>query len=146
MPEPIYFEEIRALLPYSPPLILIDQVVDWAPLEWILVSKVVSGADPLVNAHFPNGPAIMPGVLLIELVGQAGLLLGILSAPPDAEEKSLDVLGRCKARFYRMVRAGETIAARVTREAGVSNVTLFKGEVMVREELVARIEVYVSKQ
>lgn len=141
MPGPVFFEEIRKLLPYAPPLILIDQVLDWEPGKWIEVSKVVSGADPMVSAHFPEGPAVLSGAMQIELVGQAGLLLNILSFP---EENNLGILARCKASFYRMIRAGETITLRVTRETEVNKITLLHGELLVNQVLVSKVDVYAA--
>lgn len=144
MPGHIYFEEIRRLLPYEPPLILIDEVIDWEPDKWIEVSKVVSGADPMVSAHFPEGPAVLSGAIQIELTGQAGLLLNILSSKDPAEGSNLGVLARCKASFYRMIRVGETVTVRVTRETEVNNITLLHGELTVHQVLAAKIDVYAA--
>src|SRR4051794_25030251 len=108
----ILFHHIRKLLPYSPPFLLVDKILNWSNNEWIEVEKVVSGSDPLVYSHLIDGPSIIPGVILIELVGQASVLLNRLSANNTKDETSsttINVLGRCKADFFHPAFVGDVI-------------------------------------
>lgn len=144
MPNSILFAEIRKLMPYSHPLTLVDYVIDWEPNKWIEVKKVISGTDPLVNAHFPQGPAIFPGVLLIEFVGQAGLLLNILSANSKEQDSSIDLLARCKANFYKAIHVGDIVTAKVSREVEVNKTTLIHGDLWVDDMIACKVDLYAT--
>lgn len=132
----IPFETIRRLLPYDPPLLLIDRA---APMgkEAISVQKAVSGADPLVAAHLTDGPAMLPGVLVIEMVGQAALLLAKLGG--SAEPENPVVLGRCKARFNRPAFVGQTVTASLTVERAADG-SLVRALVFADEDTMAEVE------
>jgi hypothetical protein len=71
------FHEVQRILPYKSPWLLIDRVDSWDDKE-IKVIKAISGSEANMQAHMADGPSIMPGVLQIELVNQALMLLMIL--------------------------------------------------------------------
>ena len=70
----ILFEEIRNLLPQKYPFLFIDRVVEFEEGKKIVCVKNVSGNEPVFVGHFPDF-AIMPGVLIIEAMAQASIIL-----------------------------------------------------------------------
>ena len=138
------FNEIARLVPFGRACLLIDRVLSWDN-RTIVVERAVSGGDPTVAAHMPDGPAIMQGVLQIELVNQAVVLLLALRNGADAglapAAGGAGVLGRVKARFIRPVWVGEIVRATVTVESVVGTATAYEGLVTVDGEVAADISV-----
>lgn len=144
------FHEIEPLLPFGPAWILIDRVASLAPHASIVCEKAVSASDPLIFAHFRSGPRIVPGVLLIEMVGQAAYLLNRLSAGPShthAAEASPSVpeirlLGRCSATFHATARAGSVLEIRVARQDVVNGVVVCRGEVFAAGTRLCTVQIF----
>ena len=104
--------EIMECLPHRYPFLLLDRVISCIPGESIIAIKNVSINEPFFNGHFPGRP-VMPGVLIIEAMAQAG---GVLShvTYADLEPKPLFFLaGVDEARFRRPVTAGDQLQIRV---------------------------------
>jgi len=103
---------IRERLPHRYPFLLIDKVIDVIPGERITALKNVSINEPFFQGHFPHRP-VMPGVLIIEAMAQAG---GILShvTHEDLDPKPLFFLaGVDEARFRRPVGPGDQLIIEV---------------------------------
>jgi len=101
-------QEIMRCLPHRFPFLLIDRVISLTPGESITALKNVSINEPFFQGHFPHRP-VMPGVLVIEAMAQAG---GVLShvTYADADPKPLFFLaGVDEARFRRPVLAGDQL-------------------------------------
>ena len=64
-------EGIRQRLPHRYPFLMIDRILELVPGEKIVAFKNVTINEPFFQGHFPGNP-IMPGVLIIEAIGQAG--------------------------------------------------------------------------
>ena len=104
--------QIREALPHRYPFLYIDQVIDGVIGESITAVKNVSSNEPFFQGHFPNRP-VMPGVLIIEAMAQAG---GVLSHVTliDVEPKPLFFLaGVDNARFRRTVLPGDQMMIQV---------------------------------
>lgn len=95
--------ELARLLPYKSPWLLIDRVTAWSE-EGITVHKAISGAEANMAAHLSQGPSIMPGVLQIEFVNQAVMLLMILLNMSGKRSDNLKggtgILAKTRARFH----------------------------------------------
>jgi 3-hydroxymyristoyl/3-hydroxydecanoyl-(acyl carrier protein) dehydratase len=142
-PRGIPFERVRTLLPYAPPMVMVDRICDWSEDGWIVAEKVISGADPFVVGHFPDGPAIAPGIMLIEMVGQAGVVLGRLMADGHgARDPRHGVTSRVNARYHRPVLVGETVRAEVTRELLPLDKCALRGHLTVSGHAVAEVTVF----
>ena len=89
MPETIFnIEEIISSIPHRYPLLLVDKVIDFQPNESIIGIKNVTFNEPHFAGHFPGRP-IMPGVLIVEAMAQAGAILVIKSTPEIKPENFL---------------------------------------------------------
>lgn len=104
--------QIREALPHRYPFLLIDRVTACVPGESITAVKNVSLNEPYFQGHFPNRP-VMPGVLVIEAMAQAGGVLSHVTLA-DQEPKPLFFLaGVASARFRRTVLPGDQLIVQV---------------------------------
>lgn len=138
-PQTMDYHELLELLPYRSPWMLIDRLISWKDNN-IVVQKVVSGADPMVASHFPKGPSVIPGVLYIELVSQAVLLLGkLLVGSGEAPEGQTTVLARAKADFLSPGFIGDTLTATVQVHDVIAGKSVYDGVVTCGERLVCKV-------
>ncbi len=100
-------DRISSILPHRYPFLLVDRVVECMPDSYIKAYKNVTFNEPFFQGHFPENP-IMPGVLILEALAQAGCLLGLagLGYPKD---KLLLFAGIEKVKFRRPVRPGDRL-------------------------------------
>lgn len=100
--------DIMRLLPHRFPFLMIDKIVACTPGESITAIKNVSINEPFFQGHFPGNP-VMPGVLIIEAMAQAGGVLSHITVG-DVDPKPLYYLvGVDEARFRRSVTAGDQL-------------------------------------
>ncbi len=99
--------EIQRLLPHRYPFLMIDRVLDMTPGQKIVAVKNVTVNEEFFNGHFPGRP-IMPGVLQIEAMAQAGAIL-MLSDMAHRESKLIVFTGIEKAKFRRQIVPGDQL-------------------------------------
>jgi len=104
--------EIMSLLPHRYPFLLIDRVIEMVPRQRIVAIKNVTFNEPHFQGHFPDYP-IMPGVLMVEAIAQAGGAL-LLSEIPDRASKLMLFTSIENARFRRPVTPGDQLRIEVT--------------------------------
>jgi beta-hydroxyacyl-ACP dehydratase FabZ len=100
-------EWILSVLPHRYPFLLVDRVLEMEPRKRIAAIKNVTINEQVFLGHFPGRP-VMPGVLLIEGLAQAGGLL-LLHDMPDREGKLIYFMGIEEAKFRRPVVPGDQI-------------------------------------
>ena len=100
--------QILELLPHRYPFLLVDRVVDYTPLESIDAYKNVTMNEPFFQGHFPGIP-VMPGVLIMEALAQAGGLLVLKSTDMPLEDKLFLFTGMEKVRFRKPVYPGDKL-------------------------------------
>jgi 3-hydroxyacyl-[acyl-carrier-protein] dehydratase len=103
--------EIKKILPHRYPFLLIDRITEIERTKRIVAIKNVSVNEPYFEGHFPAGP-IMPGVLVVEAMAQAGGVL-LLIEFPDREHKLLLFTGIERAKFRRPVIPGDQLRIEV---------------------------------
>jgi 3-hydroxyacyl-[acyl-carrier-protein] dehydratase len=103
--------DILKILPHRYPLLLIDRVLALKRKESIVAIKNVTINEPFFAGHFPGLP-IMPGVLIIEAIAQAGGAL-LLTEVEDRENKVMVFTGIDRARFRHPVSPGDQIRIEV---------------------------------
>ena len=97
---------IMEIIPQRPPFLMIDRVEEYVPGESCTAYKNVCINEPFFAGHFPQEP-IMPGVLIIEAMAQAGAV-AILSEPEN-KGKTAYFAGISQARFKQKVIPGDVL-------------------------------------
>ena len=123
-------KEIMARIPHRYPFLLVDKVVDYEEGKWIKAIKNVTMNEPFFQGHFPGEP-IMPGVLIIEAMAQAGGILALITAKMG--DKLAFFMTINNAKFRKPVIPGDQLLFHVE----VSNV---KRETIVQTHSTASVD------
>ena len=101
-------------LPHRYPLLLVDRVLDYKPYDYLTAIKNVTVNEPCFQGHFPGNP-IMPGVLMLEALAQAGAILSNLSrTPAEGNEFIYFFASIDNVKFKTMVTPGDQLKLHVT--------------------------------
>ena len=138
----ISIEQITKFLPHRFPFLLVDRVVDLIPAKSIVALKNVTCNEQFFQGHFPEWK-IMPGVLIIEAMAQAGAVL-LFSSIPDPERKSVVLSKIDKAKFKRMVVPGDQLRLDVEWTRGKGRICKMVGKAFVDGEIAAEAEIYAT--
>lgn len=140
-------EDIQAIMQYLPhryPFLLIDRVLEVVPGASLVALKNVTINEPFFQGHFPGKP-IMPGVLMLEAMGQAGGILVYQSLPPEAQGQMFYFTGIDKVRFRRQVVPGDQLIIKVrilkqrTKAAKIAGVAMVNDQLAAEAEMMAAI-------
>jgi 3-hydroxyacyl-[acyl-carrier-protein] dehydratase len=131
--------EIQRILPHRYPFLLIDRVIDLERKQRIVALKSVSINEPFFAGHFPNMP-IMPGVLIVEAIAQAGGAL-LLTEVEDRDDKLMVFTGIERARFRRPVMPGDQLRIEVEVKAWRGTAVRMEGRAFVADKRVAEATV-----
>ena len=112
MKTPVEAHQIETLIPHRYPFLLVDRVLAFEPGASLDAIKNVTANEPFFQGHFPGNP-VMPGVLIIEALAQAGCLLSQLSFEGEGERPLYYLAGVDGARFRATVRPGDTLDLRI---------------------------------
>ena len=135
-------DDIQAIMNYLPhryPFLLVDRVLEIVPGEKIVALKNVTMNEPFFQGHFPGTP-IMPGVLIIEAMAQAG---GVLFSSEQLKEKQGSLfyfMGMDKVKFRKPVVPGDQIIFEVKIIRQRSKVVKMAGIATVDQKIVAEAE------
>ncbi|MBB6146981.1 3-hydroxyacyl-[acyl-carrier-protein] dehydratase [Silvibacterium bohemicum] len=99
--------DIMSILPHRYPFLLIDRIIEVERTKRVVALKNVTINEPFFAGHFPGFP-IMPGVLIIESIAQAGGAL-LLTEIPDRDTKLMVFTGIERAKFRRPVVPGDQL-------------------------------------
>src|SRR5215467_3618581 len=132
-------QDILRILPHRFPFLLIDRVIDLQRKQRIVAIKNVTVNEPFFAGHFPNLP-IMPGVLIVEAIAQAGGAL-LLTEVEDRDERLMVFTGIEKARFRRPVVPGDQLRIEVDVKSWRMNAVRMEGKAFVGEKRVAEATV-----
>ena len=131
---------IQQLLPHRYPFLLVDRVLEIVPDKHILAYKNITQNEPFFTGHFPGKP-IMPGVLIIEALAQAGGLLTQLSHVGETSNRMFYMVKVESARFKKMVVPGDRLDLDVTIKRVIRNMAVYEGIARVDGVDVATAEV-----
>ena len=138
---PVDVNTIRQLIPHRYPFLLVDKVVELdVDAKRIVAHKNVTINEPYFQGHFPGQP-IMPGVLIIEALAQAGGVLTQLSLGRDAQSKLFYLVKVDNVRFMKQVVPGDVLELHVQVKRMIRNMAVYYGEAKVDGEIVAHAEV-----
>ncbi|MCI0531339.1 MAG: bifunctional UDP-3-O-[3-hydroxymyristoyl] N-acetylglucosamine deacetylase/3-hydroxyacyl-ACP dehydratase [candidate division Zixibacteria bacterium] len=129
---------ILKIMPHRYPFLLIDRVLDLEPNKKAVALKNVTINEPFFQGHFPGHP-IMPGVLIVEAMAQAGGFL-LLNTLPDSQNKLVYFMGMDGVRFRKPVLPGDQLRFEVELLNFRRNTCKIKAEAFVSGDLVAEAE------
>lgn len=141
MPEPVPpvlpmpVTEIERLLPHRYPFLLLDRIVEFEPRKRIVALKNVTANEPQFQGHFPGYP-IMPGVLLLEAMAQAGALM-ILYEFGGAADRLIFFTGVDACKFRRPVVPGDQVRLEIEVLAFRPTAGKMQGRALVEGKLAA---------
>jgi beta-hydroxyacyl-ACP dehydratase FabZ len=131
--------EIMGRIPHRYPFLLVDRVLEIEPGKRIVAIKNVTMNEPFFQGHFPGAP-VMPGVLIIEALAQAGAVL-LLSDIPDRASKLVYFTGIDEARFRRPVVPGDQVRLSMEVLKLRARTCKMRGRAEVDGELAAEAEI-----
>jgi 3-hydroxyacyl-[acyl-carrier-protein] dehydratase len=131
--------DILKILPHRYPFLLIDRVVELVRMKSIVALKNVTITEPFFQGHFPEKP-IMPGVLIVEAIAQAGGLL-LLTEIPERDSLLMVFTGIEKARFRRPVVPGDQLKIEVVVKAWRRTAARLEGKAYVGGKVAAEATV-----
>ena len=128
-------KEIMEIIPHRHPFLLIDTIEELVPGVKATGKKCVTYNEPHFAGHFPQEP-VMPGVLQIEAMAQAGGLL-VLNSVDEPERWSTYFLRIDQVKFRQKVVPGDTLLFKVELLAPVRHgISSMRGYVFVGESIV----------
>ena len=127
--------KIMEALPHRYPFLLLDRVVSMEPGKSITAIKNVTINEDFFNGHFPDFP-VMPGVLIVEAMAQAGGVLAVNELGGDLGDRKFFFMSIEKVRFRRPVVPGDQLRIEVTIERRRSTIWRMEGKAYVDDKLV----------
>ncbi len=127
---------LTSILPHRYPFLFVDRVVETKPDEWIVAEHLVSHSSPILQGHFPGNP-IVPGVVQVEMMAQAAIVLTYYSGKFDPKTQIGYFIGISEAKFRARAVPGEVLRIRVEAQR-MGRVGRFSGEVHAGDELKSR--------
>ncbi len=131
--------QIQKIIPHRFPFLLIDKVVSFEPNKKLVAIKNVSVNEHFFVGHFPE-EKVMPGVLIIEAMAQAGCVYFYYSK--DMQDKNLVYyLAKVTAKFFSPVVPGDQLKLEVETIKMMKKVGFLKTRALVNDKLVAEAEI-----
>jgi len=135
--------EIMKTLPHRYPFLFLDRIIEWEPGVRVVGIKNVTIDEPFFQGHFPGTP-IMPGVLIVEALAQAGGFLALKE--PENGNKIAYFAGIDQCKFRRPVVPGDQLRLEATVIARKGPVWKMHGEATVSGILVAKADMTATTQ
>jgi 3-hydroxyacyl-[acyl-carrier-protein] dehydratase len=135
--------EIMRLLPHRYPFLLVDRITSLIPGESVSGIKNVTINEPFFQGHFPQRP-VMPGVLILEGMAQAGGCMAYYSLPDMIGKKLIYFAGIDKARFRKPVEPGDQVVYRLEMIKQKRSIIVMGAKAYVDEKIVAEAELMAS--
>jgi len=132
-------QRIMACLPHRYPFLLLDRVLEIEPGRRVVALKNVTINEPFFQGHFPGVP-VMPGVLIIEALAQAGAVM-LLHDGGCQTDKLIYITGIDHARFRRTVIPGDQLVLTIEVIRLRSRASRLKARAEVDGKLVAEAEI-----
>ena len=133
----IGIEEILKILPHRYPFLLVDRVLECDGEKQIVAIKNVTFNEPCFTGHFPDRP-IMPGVLQLEAMAQAGGIL--LSHKIGMKGRTPLFMAIDKAKFRKPVLPGDVMRIEVSLIQQRARVVRVQGRVLVDGQVASEAE------
>jgi len=129
-------KEIQKVLPQTYPFLMIDRIVEFEPKKRIVALKNVSYNEQFFSGHFPGMP-VMPGVLIVEGMAQAAIMLFAKSYPEELKKGTLYYLGKVEIKFAIPVFPGDQLKIEIKPLKILAMMGIVNAEAFVGKKLVA---------
>ena len=137
---PLDIEAIKEIIPHRYPFLMVDRVLELHE-KTIVALKNVTATEPHFQGYFP-AKAVMPGVLIVEALAQAGGIM--MLARPEFRGKIAFLASVNEARFRKVVTPGDQLRLEVELLKFKSRIALGKGVAKVGGEVVCEAEIMFS--
>jgi 3-hydroxyacyl-[acyl-carrier-protein] dehydratase len=141
--KPLGIDGILERLPHRFPFLMVDRVLDVVPGKSIVAVKNISANEAYFQGHFPGHP-VVPGVLLVEALAQAGGVLAYETATAEERIWILYLVGVEETRFKQTVRPGDQLVLRVELVKRRRNLWRFVGVAEVDGKAVAESQILMA--
>ena len=131
--------DIQKIIPHRYPFFLIDKVIEMEPNKKLIALKNVSVNEHFFAGHFPE-EKVMPGVLIIEAMAQAGCIYFYYSKNMQGKDL-IYYLAKVSVKFNKPVTPGDQLRIEVTTKKLMSKVGFLNTKAYVGDELVADAEI-----
>jgi len=138
-------EEIQKILPQKFPFLMLDRVLELEPGKKITALKNISINEGFFGGHFPGMP-VMPGVLIIEAMAQAAIIMLYSPKEEQADSKAAYYLASVKMRFLHPLTAGDQLKIAVEPIKIISGAGLVKVKASAGDKEVASGELSFSRK
>ena len=129
---------IEELIPHRSPMLLVDTVLDVTPFEFIKAERTFAKDDPIFGGHFPGHP-VLPGVLGIEALAQAGALLVNISVGKKSHETLFFFMSIEKSKFRLPIYPGDVVTLEVKMVRKRGNVFRFEAQAKLGEKVASEV-------
>ena len=136
-------EAVMARLPHRYPFLMVDRVLEVVPGKSLVAVKNVTSNEAYFQGHFPGHP-VMPGVLIIEALAQAGGILAWESAKGEEQLWILYLVGVEETRFKQIVRPGDQLMLHVELEKRRRSLWRFVARAEVDGKVVAETKILMA--
>lgn len=130
--------DIMEKIPHRYPFLLVDRIVQFEAEKRVVGLKNVSMNEHFFQGHFPDHP-IMPGVLIVEAMGQTGGLL-LMNSVPEPENKVMYFMSLDNIKFRKPVFPGDQLRMELEMVKFRHRICKMRGRGFVGEDLVAEAE------
>ncbi|MBI5427872.1 MAG: 3-hydroxyacyl-ACP dehydratase FabZ [Nitrospinae bacterium] len=128
-------KEIKRILPHRYPFLMVDRIIECDNESRIVGVKCITVNEPFFQGHFPEYP-VLPGVLIIEAMGQVGCILGMKILKKEGHPL-IYFTGIEEARFRRPVVPGDLLRLELTKIKQRGDLFKFQGNAFVGDQLAA---------
>ena len=129
--------QVQKLLPHRYPFLLIDKVIEIEDNKRIVAIKNVTSNEDFFNGHFPGRP-VMPGVLILEALAQAGAILARASSEGIPADKLIFLVGATDVKWKKQVLPGDTMTIELEAVKKRRPLWIMKGTASVDGKVVAQ--------
>jgi beta-hydroxyacyl-ACP dehydratase FabZ len=129
-------QDIMNYLPHRYPFLLVDRILELIPGDRLKGLKNVTINEPFFQGHFPGSP-VMPGVMIVEAMAQAGGMLAFASLPEDKKGSVIYFMGMDKVRFRKPVIPGDQMIFNIQYIKKRKNIFKMSGVATVEDKIVA---------
>lgn len=130
-------------MPQRRPFLFVDKILEFNKLKKIIVVKRIRKNYSLLNGHFPGNP-VFPGTLTLEAMGQACILLFILSKPKFSAQRYNFYLIKVTVDFVRLVRPGDKLVLEGYMQNNADDFGIFGVKAYIEGGLVARAKIILA--